>query len=373
MSGNWYNTIGKGRGVAFAYDAHKKNGKSGTGKGGISSAPAWHSDDGWYQYKPNKFNKHGWTCKGCGMTHNANHSECNRCRDYVPQRRWGGTKKKVAAYNDYGTNNRFSPLRRDQDDFHDDRHGDNGQSGNGEDVGIGDFGDTGNAPLPKPKHVSAVLAWLESKGAATTAVDDIEHLYQEETNFDKNRSKAADPWKLLQSSNDKMRSVQQQLDAADNKITKIQTHLDDAQAWRTSLIDKRSSIRNDIDLAQKNIAELPQSNDPTDKADSGEMRSRLKNYEDNLRMLMTLVMKGIPEDVAGKRLLYDTIFANVLPEDQPSPFKRSGDEPAAEADLDDATGCFQKPTGDSPFVAAADDRQEKGASKGASRTAPYSK
>ena len=104
------------------------------------------------------------------------------------------------------------------------------------------------------------------------------------------------------------------------------------------------------------------------------MHIKVKEYEDNLKDIMKLVMAGIPEDKAGKRELYDAIFKYPLPsgEARESPFDISNDATSQGADLQgDTEDSFRCDVNESPFYAADGTTSTKAAGKGAARAAPY--
>ena len=398
---DYYNAMGKGRGdtaigPGFGDPWHEKGKSKGKGKGkGIAfpgpQSPAisynyWDYGGGAGGYRDYEYGKgksggksKGWQVKGgskktkppitwycdtCGMAHQENHTECYRCikdkSSSARRRRWNKRPAEVS--------NRYDSLSRDEDDM-------DGLD-SGEDDIVGD-NDNGMAKLPpKPKQINAVLNWLMAKGADRHVVSDIENMVKQE-NDNITKAKDKDPWKLLQSSKDKMRSITMQMDEANLALQEVQAKQDEMVAWKEELLEKQRLVSEDIDKAQKCIAENDFTASATDAADeTARLREQMKLYEGNLKDIMGLVMSGIPEDKTGKRQLYDMIFRFPLQENaNASPFSHDKGK-TQEFDIvggADASGAFRATEDElktSPFSTASQEKASSG--KGSSRAAPYS-
>ena len=98
-----------------------------------------------------------------------------------------------------------------------------------------------------------------------------------------------------------------QMNMADKSVSELQIKLEAAIQWKHELTDKRRSIQEGMELAQKGIAESSDMGSQHN-GEQANLREQIRIYEENLKDIMSLVMTGVPDDKAGKRQLYDMIF-----------------------------------------------------------------
>ena len=252
--------------------------------------------------------------------HNHKHSDWRSNR----KTRWGNYQHHLQQ-----PNQRVQPSRQPQQQPQQPK-------GHGEDE-CDDF-DISTPPTNNPSDqvVNQVLAWLKEKGESSVA-ETIQRV-QAHDKADQPAPAPKDPVRDLQSTRDKLKSVQYQLDTINNHINNIQADLEAALDTRNALSEKQDDLQKHIESIMPGASN---NNDSIHKAAS---------YEHIIRAIQSKLATGVPE--AGSddsKELFDIVYHGIVKE-VAAPAPSATVPPADKSTSQNENGTSPEAKDDSSFV-----------------------